>query len=90
MQSPSDIKTNYKAEENEKFKLGLLSKFTKLQKKYKPPLPIETPFDLTGLPKYRNFEFAQIIKRDHDHAAIVDFLISGMYRIYLLLHDKQW
>ena len=30
MMSPSDIKTNYKAEENEKFKLSLLSKFTKL------------------------------------------------------------
>ena len=30
------------------------------------------------------------MKRDHDHATIVDFLIAGMYRIYLLLHDKQW
>ena len=56
----------------------------------KPPPPIQTPCDLSSLPKYQNFASAEIVKRDHDHAAIVDFLIAGMYRIYLLLDDRQW
>lgn len=31
-----------------------------------------------------------IIKQDHERLQIVDYLLSNLYKAYLLIFDKQW
>lgn len=73
--------------EGDNVKLAQLRKFKKI---IEDPGNVQTPFDLKGNPKYRKFKTACIIKQDRDRLAIIDFLISGLFRIYLLLGDKHF
>ena len=40
--------------------------------------------------KYKRFKKACIIKQDRDRLAVIDFLISTLLRVSLLLADRHW
>lgn len=51
---------------------------------------VTTPCDLTEIAKYKKFKKACIIKQDRDRLAVIDFLISTLLRVFLLLSDSRW
>ena len=77
--------------DNQAMKLAHLTKFRKM---VADPVKVDTPFDFLApdvyYPKYKKFKKARIIKQDHDRMFIVDFLIANMFKVYLLLYDKNW
>ena len=75
------------AQEN-KFKR--LRKFSELIEDINSRTVIQTPIRLVGHPKYKKFRNANIVKLDHDRYQIIDFLLTTLYKVYLLLQDRHW
>ena len=46
--------------------------------------------DIRSLPKYKNFKEARIVRQDHDRKPILDFFITNLYKIYVLIHNRNW
>ena len=60
----------------------MISKFTKLMK---DPVKTRIPIDLLDQPRFKQFRKASIIKQDHERNSVIDYLISNLYRVFLLL-----
>lgn len=41
-------------------------------------------------PNYKKFLAARIIKLDHERTAIIDFMLANLYKVFLMLHDRNW
>ena len=75
------------AEDSGILKLKQLRKYKRL---VQDPIKVDTPFDLRKIPKYKKFPLANIIKQDHDRNGIINYFISNVYKIFVLLQDRQW
>ena len=75
------------AEEKIIAKLGSLTKFKRL---IKQPVTLQTPFSLTDQFRYRKYRVANILKKDFDRVQIIDFLLSNLYKVFLMLQERQW
>lgn len=40
--------------------------------------------------KYKKYKSALILKQDHDRVPIIDFMLTNLFRVYLLLDTKRW
>ena len=90
MLSPQHSKKKALDIESQNLKFSLLKK---LKKQIKEPVSIHTPLQLrdkTTSNRFKNYTEAKIIKRDHDRLVILDFLLSNLFRVFLLLHDRHW
>ena len=87
MARKEEIKKGIAIEDSIKLKFLMLSKFTK---QMVDPVKVSTPVFLIDQPRFRNFKKANIIKIDHERNQIIDYMISNLYRVYLLLFDKSW
>ena len=56
----------------------------------KEPVYVQTPVDLGNQARYRMYRSAKIIKNDHDRMQVINYLLSNVYRVYLLLQDSNW
>ncbi len=75
---------------DEKSKLSL-SYLLKFKDKYiKEANSITTPITLLNSAKYRSYKQAQIIKRDYERAPVADYMLSNLFKIYVLLHENEW
>lgn len=75
------------AEDSGILKLKQLKKYKRL---VQDPIKVDTPFDLKSVPKYKKFQQANIIKQDHDRNGIINYFIANVYKIFVLLQDRQW
>ena len=80
-------KAAHKADEERERKMKKLNRFRSW---IKEPVHVSTPVDLIELPKYKRLRQAKIIKQDHDRTPILDFLIANLFKVLLLMEDRQW
>ena len=40
--------------------------------------------------KYSKFRAVRLLKKDHERLPIIDFLLSNLYKAFLLIYDKKW
>lgn len=85
--SPQNKRKMQEAEDSGILKLKQLRKYKRL---VQDPIKVDTPFDLRKIPKYKKFPLANIIKQDHDRNGIINYFISNVYKIFVLLQDRQW
>ena len=81
------MKSIKRAEDNRRKKLFMLRKF---RKQIEEPTIIQTPVNLSHQYRYRKYNSTFIVKRDHDRGQIIDYLLANLFKVYLLLLDRNW
>ena len=51
---------------------------------------MQTPHEMKPIGKFSKFKAVRLLKKDHEREPIIDFLLSNLYKAYLLLFDKNW
>ena len=62
----------------------------KFRKQIEEPTIVSTPVNLSHQYRYRKNHSTYIVKRDHDRGQIIDYLIANLFKVYLLLFDRNW
>ena len=81
------MKSIKRAEDNRRKKLFMLRKF---RKQIEEPTIVQTPVNLSHQYRYRKYNSTFIVKRDHDRGQIIDYLLANLFKVYLLLFDRNW